>query len=127
MKNIFLKFLFLFLLAAFGNILNAQDFLPKDEVMAELLELRSDANQTIEDLEDDRNMTYYKAVATKDIVNSLLVQLKSSATVEEVFNENSHTIKLNKVQKIRPLFPDSKGKYGSNWINEEILDLFIVK
>ena len=127
MKNIFLKFLFFILLGSLGTMLNAQEYNSKDLVFAKLLELRVDANQTIVDLEDNKDMTYYKAVAAKDIINSLIGQLKTDKSVEEVFNDNSHSIALNKVQRIKPLFPDSNGKYGSNWINEEILDVFIVK
>jgi hypothetical protein len=127
MKNIFLKFLFLILLGSIGNVLNAQEYHSKEAVFEKLSELKVEANETIAELENDKDMTYYKAVATVDIIDGLVEQLDSNKTVEEVFNENNSTITINKVQRIKPLFPDSNGKYGSKWINEEILDVFIVK
>lgn len=123
MKNIFLKFLFFILLATLGNVVSAQEYLPTKEAIAALIEKNSEATKIIVEFQDNKNMDYYKAVATTKIIKGLVSQLKSGKTTEEVVENNSKSVSLNKFQRVTPMFPDSNGKYGSNWINEEILSL----
>ena len=68
-------------------------------------------------------MSYFKAVASQKIIDAMLGDFKEGKSVEEVAIENSATMKMNHVQIVKPMFPDSNGRYGTNWINEELLVL----
>ncbi len=123
MKNVFLKFFLLLLLATAGNVINAQVYLSTEAAVAALIEKNSEATEIIVEFQDNKNMDYYKAVATTQIIKSLIGQFKAGSSTAEVAENNSKSVPLNKVQRVTPMFPDSNGKYGSNWINEEILSL----
>ena len=123
MKNVFLKFFLLLLLATTGNVINAQVYLSTEAAVAALIEKNSEATEIIVEYQDNKNMDYYKAVATTQIIKSLIGQFKAGSSTAEVAENNSKSVPLNKVQRVTPMFPDSNGKYGSNWINEEILSL----
>ena len=125
MKNIFLKFLFLILLATLGNVINAQEYLGEKDAIEALLIKSNEADDIIAEFQDNKNMEYYKAVATKKIIKSLIGEFKIGKSTQEVAEQNSKAIPINKVQRITPLFPDSTVKYGSTWIQEEILVLMI--
>ena len=64
-----------------------------------------------------------KAKATKKLVESMLRDFRSGKSTEEVAELNNTSMQLNQAQSIKPLFADSSGKVGTNWINEELLVL----
>ncbi len=123
MKNIFLKFFLLILLSSSATLISAQEYVSTKDAVILLNEKKSEANEIIILYQNDKNMEYFKAVSTVQIINGLLGQLKAGASTEAVAKNNTKSIEINKVQRVTPLFPDSTGKYGSNWVNEEILSL----
>jgi len=113
MKNVFLKFFLLLVLAVSGSAIHAQSYLSTEDAIAALIEKNSEATQIIVEFQNNKNMEYYKAVATTRIIKSLVGQFKQGKSTAEVATQNNQSIPLNKAQRVTPMFPDSNGKYGS--------------
>lgn len=124
MKNYFLKTFALcfFLFTAIATI-SAQDYLNTDEAIENLQEKRAETILFINNFTGPKTMEYMKAVATKKIIENIFNDMKSGKTVQEVAELHSGEMKFNQLQSVKPLFPDSSGKYGTNWISEEIISL----
>lgn len=124
MKNYFLKtFALCFFLFAAVTASFAQDYLPMEEAIDNLQAKRTESLVFISNFNGPKNMDYMKAVATKKIIENMFADFRSGKTVEEVAAIHSGQMQMNQVQSIKPLFPDSSGKYGTNWISEEIISL----
>lgn len=128
MKNIFLKTFALCLFLFVGMSTSyAQDYLSTEDAVAALVEKNTEAAQYIADNQGNKTMDYYKAVATVRVIGKMIGDFKSGKSTQEVALANSESYKANKVRSVKPLFPDSNGKYGTNWINEDILVLLETK
>lgn len=105
----------------------SQEYHPTEVAIQKLKEKKIEVLQTISDLEGNKNMDYYKAVSSSRIINQMLADFRSGATTAQVAVGNKTSMKLNEAQSIKPMFPDSTGKFGTNWINEEIISVLIIK
>lgn len=104
--------------------LDAQQYLSKDDALI-ALHGKSVTVSGIIAQQNKKDLNYYKAIATKKIIRQMMDAFRDGKSTEEVVTSYSTDLKINSVQTIRPLFPDSTGKYGTNWINEEIIVLLI--
>jgi hypothetical protein len=123
MKNYFLKTFALSFFLLLGLVSFAQDYETPELAIERLKEKRAEVIEIIINQENDKTMSYFKAVASQKIIDAMLGDFKEGKSVEEVAIENSATMKMNHVQIVKPMFPDSNGRYGTNWINEELLVL----
>lgn len=123
MKNYFLKTFALSFFLFLGLSSFAQDYETPEVAIERLKTKRAELIEIIVSQENDRTMDYYKAIAAQKIVDAMLGGLKAGKSIEEVANENSAIVKMNQAQVVKPLFPDSNGRYGTKWIDEEILVL----
>ncbi len=123
MKNYLLKTFALSFFLLLGLVSFAQDYETPELAIERLKEKRAEVIEIIINQENDKTMSYFKAVASQKIIDAMLGDFKEGKSVEEVAIENSATMKMNHVQIVKPMFPDSNGRYGTNWINEELLVL----
>lgn len=123
MKNYLLKTFALSFFLLLGLASFAQDYETPELAIERLKEKRAEVIEIIINQENDKTMSYFKAVASQKIIDAMLGDFKEGKSVEEVAIENSATMKMNHVQIVKPMFPDSNGRYGTNWINEELLVL----
>ncbi len=123
MKNYLLKTFALSFFLFLALVSFAQDYETPEVAIERLKEKRAEVIEIIINQENDKTMSYFKAVASQKIIDAMLGDFKEGKSVEEVANENSATMKMNHVQVVKPMFPDSNGRYGTNWINEELLVL----
>lgn len=124
MKNIFLRTMTLcFFLAATITTVSAQNYLSTDDALQKLHSKSVEVSEIISS-SAEKDMAYYKAVATKKIIKEMIMDFKTGKSTAEVAELHSVAdLKVNGVQKVRPFFPDSNGRYGTKWINEEIIIL----
>ena len=127
MKNYFLKTFAIcfFLLAGMASSFAQEQYLPTSEAFANILSENENVSSAIAEWSGPKTMEYYKLVAKKSILSDLALGLKKGETVEQVAIASSSTSTKNSLQKMKPLFPDSNGKVGTNWITEEIVVLLV--
>ncbi len=126
MKNYFLKtFTICFCLFLGLTSLSAQEYYPAEEAVTIITQEYSEVNTLINEWSGDKTMAYYKAVSKRQLLSEMIMGFKRGQTTQEVAEASSSTHSKDKAQKIKPMFPDSKGKVGTNWINEEVIILLI--
>jgi len=101
----------------------AQEYLPPSQAVDVLTVEYKTVVEYINDWTGEKTMDYYKAVSKKQLLSEMILGFKQGLTTEEVEKVSDSTMSKDKFQKVKPMFPDSNGKVGTNWINEELLIL----
>ena len=121
MKNYFLKtFTICFFLFLGLTNSSAQEYLPAEEALAIIAEEYVVVGKILNDWSDSKTMEYYKIVSKRQLLGEMIMGFKQGKSTEEVALASGSTHTKHKAQKIKPMFPDSNGKVGTNWINEEV-------
>lgn len=125
MNNYFLKSIMMCLFLYLGTsiTITAQEYLPKEQAIEILKETLVDVNAEIEALENNKNMDYFKALSKKKLIKKMFSGFRSGKSTEQVALEVNPKNNVGTVQRIVPLFADSNGKVGTNWIDEELVSL----
>lgn len=124
MKNYFLKTFTIcfFLFLGLANS-SAQEYLKADEAVIVVAEEYTTVSVMISEWSGDKTMEYYKAVSKRQLLGEMIMKFKQGKSTEDVANGSNSTLSKDKAQKIKPMFPDSNGKVGTNWIDEEVISL----
>ena len=127
MKNYFLKTftIFFFLIAGIASSYGQEEYLPSAEAFANIVTEATSVTSAIDEWSGPKTMEYYKLVAKKSILRDMAVGIKQGQTVEQVAIASNSTSGKNSLQRVKPLFPDSNGKVGTNWITEEVVIILI--
>lgn len=119
-----IKILFvLFFFAMFSFSTNAQEFLPKNEALNNLLPEMASAKLVLKTKTEKDFPVYQKAFTKKQIISRIILKLKKGSTVEQAYKAAVPTITFNVVQKSLYLVPDENGKLSYQWVEDEILPL----
>lgn len=116
-----LLILFFFSILSFS--VHAQNFVPKDEAINNLLPQLSAAKLTIKNKTEQDYPEYQKAYTKKQVISRIILKLKKGSTVEQAYKAAVPTISFNVVQKSLYLVPDENGKLSYQWVEDEILPL----
>lgn len=126
MKNYFLKtFTICFFLFLGLTNTSAQEYIPEQEAIEAIAEKYAEVSSLLDNWTGDKTMDYYKAVSSKQLLSEMSLAFKQGKSTKEVAILSDSTMSKDKFQRIKPMFPDSNGKVGTRWIDEEIIVLLI--